>query len=170
MDKRQIGLKLSLDALGVPPRFDTFASRLVLQKVMYLAQEHGFRLGYHFSWYLRGPYSRQLTADAFAVVSAVDSRADESKQWTLDEGSQRVLAKVTALWKDRGLSAAWLELLASVHFLVSRGQVRSHDSVSLRNVLLKFGKDFSTDEIDSAVNALSTTGLLPVSVRTPIPA
>jgi uncharacterized protein YwgA len=160
MDKRQISLKLCLDAMALRPRLETFDSRLILQKAMYLAQEEGFRLGYHFSWYIRGPYSRQLAADAFAVASALASHADESKQWTLEESSERVLTKVAALWKERGLSASWLELLASVHFLLTRGKALSQDLGPLRDTLLKFGKDFTTADIEDAVRTLASAGML----------
>ncbi|MGI8432228.1 MAG: hypothetical protein ACR2MW_08070 [Chthoniobacterales bacterium] len=170
MDKRQISLKLALDALGFAPRLETFDSRLILQKAMYLAQERGFRLGYHFSWYIRGPYSRQLTADAFAVASALAGSADEFKQWTIEESSRRILDKVTALWEDRGMVAPWLELLASVHFLLTRGKVRSQNSAVLHETLLKFEKNFSTTEIDDAVGALSSAGMLPSNGATAVAA
>ena len=45
-----------------------FNSRLILQKTIYLMQEFGLNIGYPFSWYLRGPYSPNLTRDAYELV------------------------------------------------------------------------------------------------------
>jgi uncharacterized protein YwgA len=163
MDKRQIGLKLALDALGLPPRLDTFDTRLIVQKAIYLAQVRGFDLGYHFSWYLRGPYSSQLAADAFAVVTALDSGADESKGWRLEENAYQLLKNVAAFWARDGISASWLEVLASVHFLVSRSHVLGDDVNSIRSTLIRFGKNFEVQTIKDALVRLQEAEILEAS-------
>ena len=45
MDRQQIGLKLTLDALGIPFRLDSFADRLTVQKAVYLAHTTENQLG-----------------------------------------------------------------------------------------------------------------------------
>jgi uncharacterized protein YwgA len=161
MDKRQIALKLSLNALGLKPELDTFDGRLVLQKAIYLVQERGFKLGYHYSWYRRGPYSRQVTSDAFAVADALSSGVDESKDWELETESRRKLAETSSLWAAKGSQASWLELLASVHFLISRGQLASRNATAIHETLLKFGKDFDVCNIEDATKILLSAGMLP---------
>jgi uncharacterized protein YwgA len=69
MDRQQIGLKLTLDALSLPARLDTFADRLVVQKAIYLAQVAGVQLGYHFHWYLRGPSRTRRALNSSSMPS-----------------------------------------------------------------------------------------------------
>ena len=94
MDRRQIGLRLVFKALGLGFEVRDFQKRLILQKTAYLAQATGVHLGYHFSWYLRGPYCSALTSDAFDVVSEINSKTDESENWVLDEQSIGLLEKI----------------------------------------------------------------------------
>lgn len=164
MDKRQIALKLSLDALGLKPELGTFDGRLVLQKAIYLLQERGFKLGYHYSWYLRGPYSRQVINDAFTVANALSSGVDESKDWELEVESRKRLTETSSLWAAQGSRPSWLELLASVHFLISRGQLASRNSAAIRETLLRFGKDFDVCSIENATQTLSAAGMLPAEM------
>jgi hypothetical protein len=163
MDKRQIALKLSLDALGLQPELATFEGRLILQKAIYLLQERGFKLGYHYSWYRRGPYSPQVTSDAFAVANALSSGVDESKDWELESESRKRLTETSSLWADRGSQPPWLELLASVHFLINRGQLTSRNAAAIRETLLKFGKDFAVCDIEKATETLFIVGMLPAA-------
>jgi hypothetical protein len=89
MNRRQIALKLVLDALGIAPTMDSFDQRLALQKTIYLAQQMGVSLGYQFSWYRRGPYSADLTADAFANIGT-----QLPEGWGIDDGIQAKVAKM----------------------------------------------------------------------------
>ena len=45
-----------------------FNERLILQKTIYLMQSFNLFIGYHFNWYIRGPYSPVLTKDAFKLI------------------------------------------------------------------------------------------------------
>ena len=55
---------------------ETFEGRLRLQKTVYLLQSFGIDLGYYFTWYLRGPYSPELTRDGFKLVDEKKSMVD----------------------------------------------------------------------------------------------
>ena len=66
MDTSLIVLQLVLSELGVEPTIENLDDRIRLQKAMYLSQEAGVRLGYRFSWYVRGPYSQALLATIIA--------------------------------------------------------------------------------------------------------
>ncbi|MGH7134412.1 MAG: hypothetical protein ACREHD_01650 [Pirellulales bacterium] len=162
MDRQQIGLKLALDHLGLPARLGTFDDRLILQKAVYLAQAAGVDLGYFFHWYLRGPYSSSLTRDAFAMVSEINGGLDESEGWKFDEKSIERLARLKPLIDEAPLAqrAARLELLASVLFLLLNKRCEPADKAGLRDVLLRYGKEFTQDEIDDAVEKLRQYGLV----------
>lgn len=125
MLKRKIGLKLIMDDLNLG--LTTFDDRLTVQKSIYLIEELGLNLGYRFSWYLRGPYSPELTRDAFEVNEVESPVAEQAKLFKLGRHSKNVLTKFKALADDlrprddmRGRQvdrAKWLEMLASVHYL-----------------------------------------------------
>jgi len=59
-------------------RLNDFDSRLILQKTIYLAQTiFGIDLGYSFGWYIYGPYSPDLTYEAFRYPEVFDSIFEE---------------------------------------------------------------------------------------------
>jgi uncharacterized protein YwgA len=161
MDRQQIGLKLALDQLGLPARLSSFDDRLILQKAVYLAQAAGVELGYFFHWYLRGPYSPSLTRDAFTMVGEINGGLDDSEGWHFDDKSIDRLAKLKPLiaTAQPAQRAAWLELLASVLFLLLNKRCQPGDNAGMREVLLRYGKEFTQDEIDDAVRKLRQYGL-----------
>jgi hypothetical protein len=163
MDRQQIGLKLTLDALGLPVRLDSFSDRLILQKAIYLAQAAGVQLGYHYNWYLRGPYSPALTRDAFPVVSEVAEGVDDSEGWKLDDASVQRLQRLKPLLEqiDPDKLAARLELLASLHFLVQSTAGQGKPTAVLRTTLQRYGKHFSEAEIQQGLEQLKNYGLCP---------
>lgn len=162
MDRQQIGLKLALDQLGLPARLSSFDDRLILQKAVYLAQAAGVDLGYFFHWYLRGPYSPSLTRDAFAMASEINGGLDDSDGWKFDETSIERLARLKPLIREAQPPqlAARLELLASVLFLLLNKRCQPGDNAGLREVLLRYGKQFTQEEIDDAVEKLRQYGLV----------
>lgn len=163
MDRRQIGTRLVLKELEQGENgLRDFSDRLILQKTIYLAQEAGVNLGYYFSWYLKGPYCTALTNDAFAIREEVESDFDSSEGWELDSKSKQRLVKLKQILPsgDKESRARTLELLASVHFLIDRGQVNGVDASAIRDLLLKYKKSFSEPEIKDAITNLRQVGLL----------
>jgi uncharacterized protein YwgA len=163
MDRQQIGLKLALDSLGRELSLDDFDSRLALQKMIYLVQAAGVHLGYTYGWYLRGPYSRELTRDAFSVRAELMQSADGWNEWKLDPVSENRLAGLRQMFEaipDKSQSR-WLELLASVHFLLETRQGNAGNIPGLRQVLLSNRKDFSEEEISRAIEELKKHALFP---------
>ena len=161
MTQREIGLKLTLDALGVRLRIVSFDDRLILQKTIYLARAAGIDLGYGYSWYLRGPYSSDLTQDAFSL--AAPGTADEDLSgWELDPQSQKRLSKLRTLFDNlrRNGRARELELLASVHYLVQRSELPAGDAEGLAHRLTCLGKTFSAVDVERAVDSLAEHELL----------
>lgn len=162
MDRREIGLKLTIDALGLPFQMSTFEDRLILQKVVYLAQTAGARLGYFYNWYLHGPYCPALAEDAFSVKVAIDGENDESEAYELAARPLKDLERIKNFAKEqtRASLARRLELLASVHFLIDRKQISGRDPETIVKKLKRFGKDFDVDAVTSALTELDNCGLL----------
>jgi len=162
MDRQQIGMKLVLQGLELPLKLTTFDDRLVLQKAIYLAQAAGVDVGYGFKWYLKGPYSPGLTRDAFAVVAEIESGEDESANWCLDTASQRILGRIQDLMpSNRSSRATRLECLASIHYLMDRGDLITDDPTTVRQSLSDRNKEFDLKEIEVALEQLRSHDLLP---------
>lgn len=162
MNKRQLGAKLTLDALGIPLKLGKFDERLIVQKAMYLATAAGHDCGYYFRWYLRGPYCSELTRDVFSINAEVSTGEDESSRWTLDSTTKTRLERIKRLVPaDTTAAAQKLELLASVHYLVDRRQVPGADVDAIVQLLRRYGKDFSRKDVETALHELRTNGLLP---------
>ena len=162
MDRRQIGLKLALDRLGLPLKVDSFEDRLILQKAIYLAQAAGVNLGYSFSWYLRGPYCPPVADDGITVAEELRQGMDESEGWALDPASAQKATEIGRLFAAKGRTALAkkLELLASVHFLIDRKQVVGRSPEKIATLLQKFGKKFNADDVEAALRELTDHGLL----------
>ncbi|OHB75403.1 MAG: hypothetical protein A2Z25_02785 [Planctomycetes bacterium RBG_16_55_9] len=162
MDRQQIGVKLAIDGLKLPFRVDSFRDRLIMQKMVYLAQAAGVNLGYYYHWYLHGPYSPSLTRDEFAVAMDISAGMDESIGWKLDDKSAQRLEKIRSLFieADPDRRAKKLELLASVHFLIDRKQVSKVDAKRIAVILERFNKDFSEQDVRKALEELKAHGLL----------
>lgn len=163
MNRQQIAIRLALRELGFEkPPVQTFDGRLAIQKCVYLAQAAGARLGYHFRWYLRGPYCPELTDDAFAVASELEAGLDEADGWVLPNEWGPALAAVRALIPqgDPARRARRLELLASVHFLAARRRSGAADPEQLQAQLERYEKDFTVEEVENALGVLREHNLL----------
>ena len=162
MDRQQIALKLAADGLGLDFKIESFQDRLILQKAIYLVQAARVHLGYHYQWYLHGPYSPSLTRDEYAVAADCARGLDDSKGWNLDKQSRKRLEGLRTLVKSRRRAhlARELELLASVHFLITRQQVAEPgDDQQIADVLKRFGKDFGPEDVKRARSELSEYAL-----------
>lgn len=160
MERRQIGLRLVIDGLKLPLQLTSFDDRLILQKALYLAQAAGVDLGYYYRWYLRGPYCPAVAEDGFSLLAG----GGEVGEWQLDGASLNNLRRVSAVLpttSDRLQLAKKLELLASVHFLIDRGQVAKRDAKEIGKTLRQFDKQFTDQEVGEALKELSTNGFLP---------
>jgi uncharacterized protein YwgA len=160
MDRRQVSTKLVLDELKIGVSMDSFHDRLINQKAIYLAQELGVDLGYYFRWYLRGPYCPALTTDLFSMIPELKAKYNPAKHWKLDNTSKERLGKLHSLIdrKNGNLPVKYLELLASVHFLISRRQVERDDAKEIQQTLSRYSKYFTLEEIKRAREDLKTAG------------
>ncbi len=164
MDRRQIATKLVMDVLG-GINTSSFNHRLALQKTIYILQTAGVNLGYRYSWYLRGPYSRELAADAYSIREELDATFDESEGWKLDDQStntvERLKPSLTETPREfNGSLSKWLEVLASVLFLIHTEKTLDKSPPAIKLKLDSFNKQFSESEIQLAMNTLSDVSLI----------
>jgi len=164
MDRQQILLAKSLEAAQVPLSVKTFNERLILQKSAYLLQAAGIHFTYRFRWYIRGPYSSEMTAGAFGIVNEGEYGERELQGWKLDEQSSARARNLQPLLHREGEAKAdqarRLELLASALFLFKTEQAKPSDPEGTSKILKKNDKDFDTSEVKAAVKELKAHGLL----------
>jgi len=83
----------ALKYLGLRPDINQYASRFIVQKIAFLAQALGMEIGYYFSIYVAGPYSRELTCDYYNEPERVNSL---ETNYVLTEEDNRILDKIRA--------------------------------------------------------------------------
>jgi uncharacterized protein YwgA len=161
MNRRQISTLLALKELGIEPKLDLFRDRLVLQKAVYLAQAAGCDLGYFYGWYVHGPYCSPFAKDMFAVVGDPESLDELGERWVLDDESRKQLQRLRKLISANHADLPrHLELMASVHYLITRNQLPDRHPHTVMERLAKFGKNFTEEEVRQAITALQGAGLL----------
>jgi hypothetical protein len=161
MDKRQIAALLTLRELGIEQKLDNFDRRLSVQKSLYLAQAASVNLGYFFSWYIRGPYSPAVSKDLFPAIEELGENTATLDQWRLDPESQKRLKRLAPLLRTPAGSLSvpdWLELLASVHFAVSKWALQ--DSLQIAEALQSRNKPYDASQVQTAMKSLKEAGLL----------
>ena len=160
MDRRLHNLQLVLDQLGVGTDIDSLDRRVTLQKAVYLAQEVGIPLLYRYSWYVMGPYSPNLTRDYYALQEQPGEAKEAIKNLTLKEPFASNVARLKAAMNPpdevKLEKRDWLELLASVHYLMANANM---DQTKTR-LSLDAAKPHLSDHTDLATETLQQLGLL----------
>ncbi|MCV0352566.1 MAG: hypothetical protein K5863_21015 [Nitratireductor sp.] len=160
MDARQVALKVTLDRIGESDSIAGVDNRLRIQKAVYLAQAAGINLGYHYSWYIKGPYSTGLTQDYYQLAEALRSGDQSHVGKDLHPNFAAVLPRIESLLaRPNGISVAshnWYEALASLHFLITCSK-KDEDGAKL---FLKQVKPHLSGVLDVALSRLKMSGLL----------
>lgn len=141
-------------------RKDTFDERLLAQKKMYLLQEIGTNLGYHYNWYLHGPYSPSLTTYIYNNLDWMENSSSEFKDYKLSQKTMNNIQKVLAL-ANRSKTAklsetSWYELLASLYYIKRNKEswgVKSNED--LFSKLLEQKPQYTKEQCQSALIALN---------------
>ena len=127
MDRTLTNLSRVLSELEIGDSINTLDERVTVQKAVYLAQVIGVNLGYQYSWYIMGPYSRDLAKDYYTLHEYPRENRQEIAQWTLREPFASALKKIKEVMSiPEGVQLTprqWLELLASVHYLRKFGKL-----------------------------------------------
>lgn len=120
---------------------ETFSGRLKLQKTIYLMQSFGLYIGYPFSWYIRGPYSPELTRDGFELREIYDLMPEAH---FADPKDEEQFNRFLAFLGEKKDDADWLEIIASIHFLKQLDRNLPKDQI-IRKVMSK--KSYFTKEL-----------------------
>jgi len=140
---------------------NTLSDRLLVQKKIYLSQALGIDFGYRYNWYLKGPYSPELTSAAFDVTPY---GLDYIKEYEFGSEVLDVFNKVNRMSdsenrKKRNMAIAdWYELLASVHYL-AKNLVGPQKEAVCRKLISEKPK-YTHDDFIAAWDELKLNGLI----------
>jgi uncharacterized protein YwgA len=95
-------------------------------------QVFALNIGYQFNWYLRGPYSPDLARDAYRLA-----KSDTPPQLVrfVDSDAEKRFLEFQQFVEKNKSNPAWLEKIASIHFL------RTVFHISEQDVLYKRVKE-----------------------------
>jgi uncharacterized protein YwgA len=141
----------ALRATGLDPSVATFEERKKVQKLVYLLQLFGVRLGFSYSWYLHGPYSPDLTKvlfDALANPKSIHVSEDVFKD------DEKKIQKLKAFLGNRIGSTDFLELLVSLHYVKKAGDSQGASKQDILRFLKEKKPFFTEEEIAECWNRL----------------
>lgn len=133
MDTRIVVVKKILDALNLPFDISSVEHRRDVQKAVYLAGEVGVTTGYEFSWYVRGPYSPELTRGYYGAELEELERVAHEKRLRADLVERlEILNRCLLELKPERLSMSeWLELAGSWEFLRKKRRLETENAESV---------------------------------------
>lgn len=149
-------LQALFKTLGKNLAMDTFDDRLMVQKIPYLAQIYGVDLNYHYFWYLRGPYSKDVASDGLEIVSSNDDT-------TVIEMQDKNMQEFADIIKPHMNEPKWLEIAASVIYLRERQYKKEMlDKIvgCLVGDMTCGYKNFDEDSVRDTMKELIANGLL----------
>lgn len=130
---------------------NTLRDRILLQKKVYLLQQIGVNLGLSYSWYLHGPYSKELTALAYQCVPMGEdiflSYSLKSAVISKVEQINNLFLKVPKTLKME--ESDWYELIASIVYSQKQGR-EEKDAIQ---EVLKLKPKFNQIEAEAAIKA-----------------
>jgi len=136
-------------------RLSTLGDRKRTQKIAYLMKQAGLPIKYDFNWYVYGPYSPELTKDAFELQAY-----DEVPQLpALGECDKEKLRQLRQFLKDKIEDSDYLELLASLLFLEHDAYPASRGSGVIERLKSRKPRRFSDEDIRQAYRKLQESGL-----------
>jgi uncharacterized protein YwgA len=102
-----------LRELRFKPDVDKFQDRLVIQKTVCLLEMMGLDIGYHFSLYVRGPYSPSLTNDLYSNRNEVNNL---KTNYSPDDEEKKKLSTFSEI--SNNLEPTLLEIMSTYAFLI----------------------------------------------------
>lgn len=123
--------------------YEDFDDRMEMQKAVYLLEEMGVAIGnYDFMWYKHGPYSQRLQDDMYEINKmrfAEISFSDDTKI-----AIQKLRAAINA--NGEYSRAAWVECLASIHYLQENIFSQNMDEDNIIRELMKRKNHLNKEE------------------------
>ncbi|MCJ7632011.1 hypothetical protein MUP77_06410 [Candidatus Bathyarchaeota archaeon] len=143
MTERYEKLVSALGELGLKANIQTFSERKRIQKLVYFMEEFGVKLGFTFGWYLHGPYSPALTQELYDD----SNQTSENTVSTISLPERRDLHRLKDFLQEDIESSDSLELLVSLHYLLSEGHNAGCSDKNIIEVLKQKKPFFSDNEI-----------------------
>ena len=137
-----------------------FEDRLEVQKIPYLAQEYGIDLGYDFKWYLKGPYSKQVTHDGYQIYELLKNGQQVPHGETTDEQKLKEFREIITPFMN---DSTWLEIAGSLLYLKKENYPeKSFDEIVgfLIEDLTCGYKNFDEDLVRSVISDLRSIHLI----------
>jgi len=136
----------------------TFDDRKKLRKTVYFIQKLGLNMGYKFGWYIHGPYSSDLTKDAFEYYNQKET-LDTTESPEILPSEKEILVKIKNFFGDSKDDPEILEILASLDFIQNTAYIpdveeKNKDVVITQLRKLKPNK-FKNQDIESSWNKLA---------------
>jgi len=133
----------------------SFEERLLLQKRIYLLQAFRLYLGYKFSWYIHGPYSPDLTRDAYQI----EPLYEQIPQIAFANGrTEKRFNDYVEFLDSRKSDADWLEQLACTHFLKAIYPEKEREEII--RMIIGHERHFQASQCESAYDYLVEHSLL----------
>ena len=161
MNNIDIANGLVFQQLGIHK--DNFNDRLIAQKKIYLLQVLGIDLGYHYNWYLHGPYSPSLTNYMYANWDWMQESDEILSPYKLSARANDSVQRVNKLAQqseqaDLG-EAAWYELLASLHYIYQNSKSWAVQGINeVFEKLRQYKPQYSEEQCYEAFNVLLQEG------------
>ena len=108
---------------------DTLKDRILLQKKVFLLQQLGVNLGFSYSWYLHGPYSKELTSLAYQCVPmGMESFSSYQLKSEIEKKVIQVNNLINNLNFDNYLLGIsdWYELVASIVYSLNQDNTQEN--------------------------------------------
>jgi len=143
-------------------RMDTFQQRMFNQKAVFILSRIGIPdLDYPFNWYVRGPYSPELTFDLYESQGILDMRKQEQLSQPIEAGDvpalnafDNLLRELKIIDPEQGLEVK-MELIASIIYLAERIPAGNDKPAAIREAIPRLKEHFRDWNLDKYLSIAS---------------
>ena len=143
-----------------PVDLSTMEKRVEFQKKVYLLKTLGLPLDYSYGSYIKGPYSTSLARVGYTIYEMPNESipSDIDAIEPIDKEDLDRIEILKSMMKDfpkKNNKAYWLELISSIHFLLTQAfpSVSGSENAKKRLNLWKPSK-FDDEDIDYAISLM----------------
>lgn len=153
-------LALLFRGIHAPVEMGSLDERIRVQKITYLAQCFGLELDYKFSWYIRGPYSKDVTKSGFEIY---ENKIDLNQFQTSHELDNQRVERFSKFIAPHLTDTLWLEIASSAIYLRKKSYAGQPLDQTIGYLLedLTYGyKNFDEDLVRNVLNEIAEEKLL----------
>jgi len=146
--------------IHAPIEMGSLDERIRVQKITYLAQCFSLDLDYKFSWYIRGPYSKDVANAGFEIC---DNNIDLNQIQTTHELDREGIDRFSRFITPHINDTLWLEIAGSAIYLRKKSYAGQPLDQTIGYLLedLTYGyKNFDEDLVRDILNDLAEEDLL----------